>query len=133
MRFLLGEKMSELFAVFYNGAHGDTLLIRTDNIDVLYELREAFTTLSQPENTEIRFSQIGIEGIQGIEDVIMTNRSTFIDTRIKQKAICWEQSPAYWYNDEGLMAGMIDAAQEGKACHQYFGDRITITVSFREH
>ena len=121
------------FAVFYNGVYGDTLLIRTDNIDVLFKVREAFASLSQPGNTEIRFSQIGIEGIQGIEDVIMTNRSTFVDTRIKRKAIYWEQSPADWYNDEGLMAGMIDAAQEGKAGHQYFGDRITITVSFREH
>ncbi len=124
--------MDSLSVIFYKGFDGKTLLIRTNQIEDLLKLKNVFIRLSKNDNDEVRLSNIIAQKTQGVKDVIMSNCCTYVDTRIKHDTLYWEQSPTDWYNDEGLLSGLISSAEEGENGHQYFGSSITIEISYNE-
>ena len=127
--------MSTIFVDFYRGAYGATLLFRIGHAEDLIKLKGVFRSLSN--NTISEFDLRDFDNVQftNVDTLIMTNLRTYAFTKRKGNIIYWEQPETDWYNDEGLMDGLIEGAMAKSGGHQYFGseDSVIIKISYNEY
>ncbi len=127
--------MGNLIIDYYYGAYGKTLLMRIDDVAVLSRLRDIFGRLA--DNTINKFNLRDIANIEfrNIDDVVMTNNSTYVYIKKEKNIVYWEQTETDWYNCEGLIKGLIEGAKTKRGGHQYFTgseDGIIVEISENE-
>ena len=127
--------MSTIFVDFYHGAYGATLLIRIDHAEDSMKLKEIFRSLSNNTISEFDLRDLDNAQFTNVDTLIMTNLSTYPFTKRKGNIIYWEQPETDWYNDEGLMDGLIQGTIVKSGGHQYFGseDAVIIKISHKEY
>lgn len=128
-----------IFADYYNGAYGSTLMIVTSSKDDLTFLRQLFADLANRDIT-IKFEELEKFKISGFKTLhlkqIPDNSPSglrIIDKKLKEPELVWELSALEWLECAELIDGLLLNDSPG---HQYLSstlsDDVLVEVSFKE-